>query len=307
MRKTFKMTAIAAAVAAAGFAGSAQADVTVFGKAHLDLANLTNATAASGDGLYVASHASRVGVKASEDLGDGLTGIAHLEFEVDMGDGVKAGSSPFGARNNFAGLKGSFGTVLMGIHDMPYKMSISKSDPFGDTYADYNNVIAGDTRQKNVVMYMNKFGDFGVNLAYGPNADAAGNATSGASVDMKFGPVDAGLGYESKANGASTDSFSAIRVRYNFGAGDVSVVGASEASASNTYASANFKLSDAVKLSLAYGQRDGASDALTAVGISDKLGKKTKVYAYYASGDLVAKAPVTAGGSAISFGLVQSF
>lgn len=309
MCKTFKMTAIAAAVVAAGVAGSAQADVSVFGKAHLDLANLTKATAASGDGLYIASHASRIGVKASEDLGDGLTGLFHAEFEVDMADGVKAGSSPFGARNNFAGLKGSFGTVLVGIHDMPYKMSISKADPFADTYADYNNVIAADTRQANVLMYQNKFGDFGLNAAYSPNANANGDATTGASVDFKIGPVDGSVAFESKARSgvAGTDSYTAARVRYDFGPGDVSVVGASEANANNTYASANFKLSDTLKLSAGYGQRDGAADALTAIGISNKLGKKTKVYAYYASGDLVAKAPVSMGGSAISLGLVQAF
>jgi predicted porin len=307
MRKTFKMTAIAAAIATAGIAGNAQADVIVFGKAHLSIASLSNVDNtktgyAAGDGTYIASHASRLGVKASEDLGDGMTAIAHLEFQVEMANS----GTLFKARNNFVGLKGGFGTVLLGIHDMPYKMSISKADPFGDTYADYNSVIQSDTRQNQVVMYTNKFGDFGLNLAYAPNQNAAGDAVTGASVDFKFGPVDGSLGYEGDVGGVSN---TAVRVRYDFGAGDVSVIGASENSASNTYASANFKLGGGMKLSAAYGQQDGVSDALTAVGISDKLGKKTKVYGYYGSGDLFGKAPVLATGSssAIAFGVVYAF
>jgi predicted porin len=308
MRKTFTMTAIAAAIATTGFVGTAQADVTVFGKAHIDIASLTNVDNtktgySAGDGMYVASHASRFGVKASEDLGDGLSAIFHAEFQVDM---TNTSGTLFSARNNFAGLKGGFGTVLAGVHDMPYKMSISKADPFADTYVDYNSVIQSDTRQSGVVMYMNKFNGFGVNLAYAPNVNAAGDAVTGASVDFKFGPVDGSVAYEGDAGGVTN---TALRVRYDFGMGDVSVVGASENNANNTYASANFKLSDTMKLSAAYGQQNGVGNALTAIGIHDKLGKKVGVYAYYGSGDLYKKAPVLATGSstAISLGMQYSF
>jgi predicted porin len=304
MRTMFKMTAIAAAVAAAGVAGTAQAETTVYGKAHLSLGNLTKATAATGDGLYVGTHASRLGVKASEDLGDGMKAFAQGEFEVDMVDGVKAGSSPFGARNNVVGLEGGFGKVVLGLHDMPYKMSIGKADVFGDTYADYNAVIASDTREDGVVIYSNKLGDLNLALAYSPNGGGSGAnaATTGASVDFKFAPVDVSIAYESKAS----KTYTAARVGFDFGAGDAALVYASEDSKNNYYVSGQFKMSDTMKLKAAYGKEDGGTDALMAVGISNKMGKKAEVYALYGTGD-ISKAPVSAGGSALAVGVVYNF
>jgi predicted porin len=58
-----------------------------------------------------------------------MKAVYQLEWQVTPDDGS------FAARNQFVGLAGSFGTVLMGRHDTPTKMSQVK-DFFDDSYAD---------------------------------------------------------------------------------------------------------------------------------------------------------------------------
>ncbi len=150
MKKVLSLAIAAALVAPA----AAMADATLFGKAHFIIQNTdvdgTGASATNGDVWSVDSIHSRVGVKGSEDLGDGLTAVYHFEFKVnqDSGDGL-------GDRNQFIGLAGGFGTVLLGRHDTPLKMSQGKFDEFGDLpNGDISNVMPGEDRVDNVIAYV---------------------------------------------------------------------------------------------------------------------------------------------------------
>jgi len=70
----------------------------------------------------------RFGIKASEDLGGGLKGLAVIEY--DMGSNETGGSGPT-IRHASVGLGGGFGTVLVGALKMPYKYTGGiKYDPF---------------------------------------------------------------------------------------------------------------------------------------------------------------------------------
>ena len=81
---------------------------TLYGKIDLSLENQDTGAA---DMWVVQNNASRLGVKGSADTGvSGLQGIYLAEFGVDADDGA----SPFTGRNIYAGLKGDFGTVLIG-------------------------------------------------------------------------------------------------------------------------------------------------------------------------------------------------
>lgn len=149
MKKVLSLAIAAALVAPA----AAMADATLFGKAHFIVEN-TDTTPTKGadstDVWSVDSIHSRVGVKGSEDLGDGLTAVYHFEFKVnqDSGDGL-------GDRNQFIGLAGGFGTVLLGRHDTPMKMSQGKFDQFGDLpHGDITNVMPGEDRVDNVIAYV---------------------------------------------------------------------------------------------------------------------------------------------------------
>jgi len=158
MKKVLSLAIAAALVAPA----AAMAEATLFGKAHFIIQNVddnentgvkSGETQASevGDVWSVDSIHSRVGVKGSEDLGNGMTAVYHFEFKVHQDDG----SDGLGNRNQFIGLAGGFGTVLLGRHDTPLKMSQGKFDQFGDLpWGDLANVIPGDDRVDNVIAYV---------------------------------------------------------------------------------------------------------------------------------------------------------
>jgi predicted porin len=123
--------------------------------------------------------ANRVGVKGSEDLGNGLKAIYQVEFAVQLDDtngDISSGSDPVAMRNSFLGLAGDWGTFLVGRHDTPFKISTGKLDLFSDTMADYNGTVGfDDKRTDNTVAYISpSFSGFSLALA----AVAPGGATS---------------------------------------------------------------------------------------------------------------------------------
>ncbi|MES9840677.1 MAG: porin [Candidatus Thiodiazotropha endolucinida] len=129
---------------------AAMADATLYGKAHMVIQNTSEDDGTNDDDVWsVDSIDSRVGVKGSEDLGGGLKAVYKFEFKInhDDGDGL-------GDRNQYAGLAGGFGTVLLGRHDTPLKMSQGKFDQFGDVAGDIKTVIPGEDRVDNVIAYV---------------------------------------------------------------------------------------------------------------------------------------------------------
>jgi predicted porin len=106
--------------------------------------------------------ASRVGVKGSEDLGNGLKAVYQIELGVDMTNAYRDNNivngnraDGFAFRNTFVGLAGDWGTFLLGRHDTPLKISTGKLDLFSDTLADYNNTVGfQDLRADSVVAYV---------------------------------------------------------------------------------------------------------------------------------------------------------
>ena len=167
MKKILSLAVAAALVAPA----AAMADATLYGKAHFIIANTDDGT---DDVWSVDSIDSRVGVKGSEDLGDGLKAVYQFEFKVNH-DG-----SGLGDRNQFVGLAGGFGTFLLGKHDTPLKMSQGKFDQFGDLPGDIKGVIPGEDRLGNVMAYvspdMGGFSLVGAAVA-GEEGDAASGDT----------------------------------------------------------------------------------------------------------------------------------
>ena len=138
---------LTAAVAAALTAPAAMAgDVTIYGQMHLSTTNY-DGDISTADAWDISSHASRLGFKGTEGLGNGLTAVWQLELQVqpsdtnnntiNSGDGITY-------RNSFLGLTGGWGTAVIGRHDTPLKISTGSLDLFGDTVADYNSNGADD-------------------------------------------------------------------------------------------------------------------------------------------------------------------
>jgi predicted porin len=161
MQKKLLVLAIAAAVSAPAFADNS--NVTVYGVANVsyDIVD-TGAPAGSFSSNKVSSNTSRLGLKGTEDLGDGLSAIWQIEQKIDLDN---AGGT-FGTRNTFLGLKSdAAGTVLLGRHDTPYNISTRKFDMFTDGIADNRSILGGgrannavaasfDGRQPDVVAYI---------------------------------------------------------------------------------------------------------------------------------------------------------
>ncbi|HXU92641.1 MAG TPA: porin [Gallionella sp.] len=146
MQKKIIALAIAAAVSAPAFADTS--NVTVYGVANVsyDLTSTGTDAAGTSPGFSnnkVSSNTSRLGLKGSEDLGDGLSAIWQIEQLISI-DGGQGAANSLATRNTFAGLSStSAGTVLLGRHDTPYKIATRGFDVFGDSIADNRTVMGG--------------------------------------------------------------------------------------------------------------------------------------------------------------------
>jgi predicted porin len=139
------------------------ADVSVYGLMDISLnrENFTNGTKQkpdqNNDSWDLASNASRLGFKADYAINEDLRAIAKIEYEVFVDDGDSGSDSSdtdeLKARNIYAGLQGKFGTVIAGKNDSLLKMSQGKVDLFNDWAADLKNVMVGENRQDNIVIY----------------------------------------------------------------------------------------------------------------------------------------------------------
>lgn len=120
----------------------------------------------------VSSNTSFIGMKGTVDAGDGMSAIWQVESLINVGDsaangttnGVNSGIGYLGNRNTYAGLKhDSYGTVLAGRYDTPYRLSTRRLDLFDRGIADNRSILGGsnvaaksafDGRQDQVVAYI---------------------------------------------------------------------------------------------------------------------------------------------------------
>jgi len=145
MNKKLIAAAIAAAIAAP--TAALANDVTIYGVAHLSIDYL-DTDALSTDGFDVASRASRLGFKGTEDLANGLKAIWKMEFQVDMAD---AGNQAEGSFSRYTG--GRDGFVLDGssawstVVDLNAVGALGFSGPPGSGACIETNAGSGDPYQ----------------------------------------------------------------------------------------------------------------------------------------------------------------
>jgi predicted porin len=175
--------------------------------------SLTPGAPFRGWGLDMSGRGSKLGVRGSEDLGGGLQAVYQVEIEIAMAnvndDVVDGDPDQFLMGNTYAGLRGDWGLLLMGRHDMPVKIYTEGLDLFADTLAD-NSYTPGflDVRADNAVLYLSPT-LWGIQLSgalvpaggatpLGVVDDRANGIADGWSVAARYarGPFQASIGYQ---------------------------------------------------------------------------------------------------------------
>lgn len=174
----FKTTAIAMAVAgtvAAPVAVQAGAD-EVYASARIGV--WSQDTAGESE-LDIRSFSSRFGAKGETDLGNGMTGFGRYEWDVDLGEG-----GGLGVRHRYVGLKGDFGSVLIGqTYHTFYNFNVGVVDqPWW--HSGYN-MVAYTGRTDNALTYAGGTGNisFGVSLYMDADAGDAADASAEAAAE----------------------------------------------------------------------------------------------------------------------------
>ncbi|MBI3563249.1 MAG: porin [Gammaproteobacteria bacterium] len=124
-----KMKFIAAAVLAGLAAPVVHAAPEVYGAIHLSVDGLNNGNSTDSKVTTLSSNSSYIGIRGSDDLGDGMKGIYGGEFQIGF-DTSAASGNPWINRNVFAGLSGGFGTFRAGNYDDVVKQIGRKVDMF---------------------------------------------------------------------------------------------------------------------------------------------------------------------------------
>ena len=322
-------------------------NIEIYGAAKLsvDIIDTDSKTTGADSGLTkVSSNSSRLGFKGSEDLGEGLSAVYQLELGVNM-DGTTqktaesvtsattntttgvttvktkdANVNTIGLRNSYIGLKGeSWGTVLFGTHDTPYKTATGQFDPFADSMGDYNAVIGTvnaaanfELRPKDVIAYVSPSWG-GIQLSAGASQTGqesdngiAGNASLySASAVYKAGPLAVALAYETHKNGV-TDGDKAgkgknegtrLGAGYTIGGTKIGLVyeilrdstADSALTRDAVYVAVSQKIGKET-IKLAYGSADDGDDPATktgatlmAIGVDHSFSKRTTAYVLYAA------------------------
>ena len=186
MNKVLLSAAVASTLSLAsyGFADG-PIDSTIYGKVNVSVVNSDNG---STDQWKLNSNASRIGLKGSSQISEGLSVFYKTEFEVCVDDGDCKGNT-IGQRNIFAGVKGSFGSVLAGKNDTPTKLAQKKIDLFNDSVGDIKKTFAGENRMSNIVAYTTpKYGNFSATYAVMPGEEDGGSLSDGGGLGNGGGP-----------------------------------------------------------------------------------------------------------------------
>ena len=228
----------------------------------------------------------QLGVRGSEDLGNGLSAVYQYEFGVDTTEGGNFVAN----RPKFIGLKGGFGTVTLGVHTTPYYIAVGIVDVFNDNES-LNYLQSNGTRRDNSVFYQTPslgglFVDALVRMD-GANGDSGideWNVT--ARYGSRSSPLFGAVTYVSD-DAADTDQW-AVAAGYVLGdlafsavyqdGDDRDGVDAQTGSVTGAYTFGN----NIMRVGYAHGEADDAEDAdFWSVGLQHNFSKRTRIWVEY--------------------------
>lgn len=328
-------------------------ELSIYGVGHLSADRIDTGVDSSG---YIHSSSSRLGFKGSYDLGSGTAAIFQYESGVDLtghGTGDGNGGGVFGnnlftrARDSFVGVRGGFGTAVVG-RLAAHNQWLYDYNLFGDQVGDLGNIFGQSQpgRFDSAVQYRTPdFAGFSAALTHdlGGNERGPANERKPGSVlklDFGRGGLKLGAAFASYGQNAGlpNQKASALTGSYDFGAfsiggawqreTDIGGVRGADRNEATIGASAAIGSAGTVKLQFARASKLGniadSGARQTAVGYDHAWNKQTTLYVAYArtSNDTAAAFPsydwghgdqgvpgLVAGknNKALSFGLVYKF
>ncbi|NOZ53184.1 MAG: porin [Gammaproteobacteria bacterium] len=293
---------------------TSHAEPKVYGQVHLSFGQLEKEESGTTttDNWQVRSHSSRFGIKGDHDLSEGLKAIYRLEYQVSPDDNnakdgtVDSGSAGLKRRNQYVGLKGSWGQLRFGRHDTPLKMAQGKFDQFNNTDADIRSSSDqdGEHRLDNVLAYIGKSGDIGYAVALIPaegDGETSGDGvadTISASVNYKSGPIYVAVAHDTYDNEVNAESDTLTRLVGTYKTGGMQIGLLYQTGVEGPTDSDN----ETDTIGLSFGMKTGAkgkaklqfttaeNDASTAkettaiaVGYDHKYSKTTRAYVMYSN------------------------
>lgn len=246
MDKKILSTAIAG-VLAGSMAFAANADVTLYGQIDLsiDAQDIDAAAGVNGDDVNMNSNTSALGVKGSEDLGNGLKAIFQLEYQLDP-SGSASSASGLTGRDQWVGLQGGFGKVRLGTTSTTYKAAGAMVDPVYRTSLEgrnhglqsrlhSNDGDSGQGRMTNGIFYSTPdFNGLSASAEYSFDDTCVPTSTGtcvdddayGLGAQYKNGPALAFVSYITNDHGGEDDAW---KVGGSYAFGDFKVFGQYEA------------------------------------------------------------------------------
>lgn len=274
------------------------ADIDIYGRADVSIQKSDDG---AGGFTEVKSNASRIGFKGTHQLEDGLSVVYKAEFQVDLDGDAKDDDGddlPFKKRNQYIGLKGAFGEVLLGNNDTMLKQSQGKVDLFSDLNGDIKSLWKGENRMADTISYKSpKFNDFRIGVTY--IAEDAVDAEDAVSVAVFYGDkkLKTSKIYASIAMDSEVDGYDVTRATIQGKVSGVTlgaIYHTQETSDNGSdkldgfLVSAKYKM-DKVTVKGQYQTADydgGDSKSGVTVGADYSLAKNTKLYAFYSSFDM---------------------
>ena len=200
---TTLIAALAGAAAPQAFAQAAN-PVTLYGRIYLTVENVQAKEGATPvpRSTRMRDQSSLLGVRGEEDLGGGLKAF----FQLETGFNPDQNSGTFAGRNSGVGLRGAWGSVLLGRWDTPFKQTqVGSVDPWSDLQmGDITGaaIRQGDfsLRAANQIQYWSPvFANTQVKLMHVPNETrtaVANPSMLGGAITWKKGDASLSYAYE---------------------------------------------------------------------------------------------------------------
>ena len=281
MNKVILLGTATAMLATAPFAAAnGPIDGKLYGKVNV---SVVNSDSGSDDTWKLNSNASRIGLKGSTQVSEGLTVFYKTEFQVDVdGDSDEV----FKQRNIYAGLKGQYGSLLAGKNDTPTKLAQKKIDLFNDLEGDIKKTFAGENRMSNIVAYTTpKYGNFSATYAVMPSEADNGSLSDATSYSVNYSKGDLYVAVAGDSNVKGADLLRVVS-QYKVDAWQLGLMYQENdtTNESGYFASAAYKI-DNITYRAQYGSNendtDGSDKTTLSLGADFKLAKNTKSFVFF--------------------------
>lgn len=285
MNKVILLGTATAMLATTPFAAaSGSIDGKLYGKINV---SVVNSDSGSEDTWKLNSNASRIGLKGSNQVSEGLTVFYKTEFQVEVdGDG-----DVFKQRNIYAGIKGQYGSLLAGKNHTPTKLAQKKIDLFNDLEGDIMKTFAGENPVSNIIAYTTpKYGNFSATYAVMPSEANNGGLSDATSYSVNYSKGDLYVAIAGNSNVADIDLVRVDLVRvvsqYKIDAWQLGLMYQDNDTTdeSGYFASAAYKSNNIIYKGQ-YGSNekdiDGSDKTTLSVGADLKLAKNTKTFVFF--------------------------